>query len=78
VNDAEELSLKRESVTAEHRAARQILEIGKLIQHELFVPVRHGPQRDTSSPAKTVLLATRFQSWRWPSTTSCAFSGVMR
>ena len=39
VNDTEELSLKREVRNrAEHRAARQTLEIGKLIQHELFVP----------------------------------------
>ena len=36
VNDAEEPSLKRQSIAAEHGTATQTIELGKLVQDELF------------------------------------------
>jgi hypothetical protein len=35
VNDAEEPSLKRQSMAAEHGSAAQTIEVGKLVQDEL-------------------------------------------
>jgi len=36
VNDAEEPSLKRQSIAAKHGTATQTIELGKLVQDELF------------------------------------------
>ena len=39
VNDAEEAPLTRQSIPAEHCAARQTIEISELVHDEFFVPV---------------------------------------
>ena len=36
LNNAEESSLKRQSIAAEHGTATQTIELGKLVQDELF------------------------------------------